>query len=79
MEPGGPPGGDYPVRTTDNSTPELGGVERDITRIDGAPTKYIKKGGRVGRPSTAAKIAKTNTKISEFFPPTGGQQLPRGS
>ena len=32
------------------------------------PTTYVKKGGRVGRPSTAAKIAKTNKKINEFFP-----------
>ena len=33
----------------------------------GPPTEYIKKGGKVGRPSAAAKIAKTNTKIDEFF------------
>ena len=33
------------------------------------PNTYVKKGGRVGRPSNAEKIAKTNTKINEFFPP----------
>jgi hypothetical protein len=35
------------------------------------PTAYIKKGGKVGRPSNKAKIAKTNTKINEFFATTG--------
>jgi len=33
------------------------------------PSTYVRKGGKVGRPSNAEKVAKTNTKINEFFPP----------
>ncbi len=45
------------------------------------PTAYIKKGGKVGRPSNIAKIARTNTKINEFFATTGDppSSLPIGS
>ena len=32
------------------------------------PSAYIKK-GKVGRPKTVDKIAKTNTKINQFFAP----------
>jgi hypothetical protein len=37
------------------------------------PTTYVKKGGKVGRPSNAAKIAKSNTKINEFFTSVSGR------
>ena len=38
------------------------------------PSTYIKKGGKVGRPKNIDKIAKSNTKISEFFAPAGDRQ-----
>ena len=38
------------------------------------PSTYIKKGGKVGRPSNKEKIAKSNTKINEFFAPAGDHQ-----
>ena len=38
------------------------------------PSMYIKKGGKVGRPKNIDKIAKSNTKINEFFGPAGDRQ-----
>ena len=38
------------------------------------PSTYIKKGGKVGRPKNIDKIAKSNTKINEFFAPAGDRQ-----
>ena len=38
------------------------------------PSTYVKNGGKVGRPSNAEKVAKTNTKINEFFPPATDRQ-----
>lgn len=47
-----------------------------MSAVQTAPPKvYVKNRDKVGRPSTAAKIAITKTKINEFFLAAGGQQL----
>jgi hypothetical protein len=54
--------------------------QKEMSLVQTAPpSAYIKKGGKVGRPSNAAKIAKTNTKINEFFAPTSDARSPKGS
>jgi hypothetical protein len=48
---------------------------KEMTLVQTAPpTTYVRKGGKVGRPSNAEKVAKTNTKINEFFPPAINRQ-----
>jgi hypothetical protein len=49
--------------------------QKEMSLVQTAPpSAYIKKGGRVGRPRNVDKIAKTNTKIDQFFTTTNGGQ-----
>jgi heptaprenylglyceryl phosphate synthase len=58
-----------------NLKPQNIAEQKEMTLVQTAtPSTYVRKGGNVGRPSNVEKVAKTKTKIDEFFAPKTGRQ-----